>query len=117
MSIGLERVQEGDWDGLNRVIDRLRSLVLDTGGQSIGVRFGHVTLSWSSSTSAGNQVVAHGLGRTPENVQVTPRSMPFSSGVTVTCKEVSRDATDITINAEASSSVTGDVVVDWLVVG
>jgi hypothetical protein len=34
MTIALEHIQDHDWAAVNRVVDTLRSLVLDTGGVS-----------------------------------------------------------------------------------
>lgn len=115
--IALEHLADGTISDRN--FQALARLVPDTGGRSVAMRFGNVTLTWSASTASGNQTPAHGLpaGLTPINVQLTPRSIPFAAGVTVTAKCTARGTSTITINAEASSSVTGSVVVDWMAVG
>ena len=98
-------------------LKRLGALIRQLQGALGGKAYasGSVTLSWSASTTSGDGVVAHGLPTTPTSVQVTPRSIPFSGTITVKCR--ARDATNITINGEASSSSTGNVTVDWLAIG
>jgi hypothetical protein len=69
MTIPLEHIQDHDWAGVNRVVDTLRSLVLNTGGVSLSLRVGTTTLTWANG--AANSAVAtvtHGLGRTPAAV-------------------------------------------------
>jgi hypothetical protein len=41
--IALEHIQPDDWAAVNRVVDVLRSLVLDAGGQSLSIRAGTVS--------------------------------------------------------------------------
>jgi hypothetical protein len=66
MTIALEHLHEGDWAGLNRVVDTLRSLVPDAGGVSLAVRVGTATLTWAGGTPFSDfPTVSHGLGKTP----------------------------------------------------
>jgi hypothetical protein len=65
MTLPLEHVQDGDWAALNRVVDMLRSLVLDTGGRSLGIRVGTATVTFAGASPNGQQTVTHGLGKTP----------------------------------------------------
>lgn len=64
MTIPLEHIQEGDWAAVNRTIDLLRSLVLDTGGVSLGVRTGASSVTFAAGATA-DKVISHGLGRVP----------------------------------------------------
>lgn len=51
---------------VSRNFDKLKRLVVDTGGRSIGIRFGTGTWTWpAGSAKSGVTVVSHGLGRTP----------------------------------------------------
>jgi hypothetical protein len=43
MTIALEHIQPDDWAAVNRVVDVLRSLVLDAGGVSLSIRAGTVS--------------------------------------------------------------------------
>ena len=97
---------------LRRLGALIRQLQGALGGKSY--TSGSLTLTWSSSTTSGDGVAAHGLPATPTSVLVAPRSIPFSGTITVKCR--ARDATNITINGEASSSSSGSVVVDWFAV-
>lgn len=61
----------GDGGVLDRNVGRLMSLVPDTGGQTIGLRFGTQTLTWpGSTTTTGSETITHGLGATPVVVLV-----------------------------------------------
>lgn len=62
--ISLENL--GDGSVSDRNFQKLMSLVLDTGGQSAGIRFGTDTLTWASGQQfSAAKTVTHGLGRTP----------------------------------------------------
>lgn len=69
--ISLENLVPGESDGdrgekTRRNFERLAALVLDTGGQSAGVRFGTATVTWAGVTQfSGSTTVDHGLGRVP----------------------------------------------------
>ena len=68
--ISLERLVDGSPAARN--FDALQSLVIDTGGQSVGARFGSGTLTFpGSSDSTGELTVTHGLATTPVAVLVT----------------------------------------------
>lgn len=64
MTISLEHVL-GD-EVVRRNFERLAALALDTGGESVGIRFGTATVTWAgASGTSGTLVVSHGLGTTP----------------------------------------------------
>jgi hypothetical protein len=109
-----------DLSNLQFILDLIAQGALDTGGRSVAIRHGNVTMTWTAATSAAAQTVTHGLpsGRTPTNVQLTPRSVGFGpAGEVIVCKATARGATTFTVNAESNNVVTGSVVVDWFAVG
>lgn len=66
MSIALERVAPDDWSGVQRLVERLSRLVIDTGNISLGLRVGTGSVSFPGGTAISNvTTVTHGLGRTP----------------------------------------------------
>jgi hypothetical protein len=83
MTIALERLPEGDWTVLNRVVDKLRALVPDTGGLSIGVRFGAVNANGTILAGTGFTVTKNGTGDYTVNLKF-PRApvVVVSSGST-----------------------------------
>src|SRR4051812_14654890 len=65
VNIDLEHIHTDD-GALARNFDKLRALVPDTGGHSIGIRFGTQTLTWAGGTTrTGSPVISHGLGKAP----------------------------------------------------
>lgn len=66
MSINLEHTAD-DNPAIDRNFEKLKSLVIDTGGESAGIRFGMATLTFPGGTSIFTpDTVPHGLGITPE---------------------------------------------------
>jgi hypothetical protein len=66
VTIALEHIRPDDWAGVNRAVDALRGLVLDTGGVSLGIRVGVSTVTWpGASTFSTAKSISHGLGRAP----------------------------------------------------
>lgn len=101
-----------------RNFSKLASLVPDTGGQSVGVRFGTQQLTWpGSNTTTSTATVTHGLGRTPVVVLANVVSgAPFA----VTSLGTVGAAT-FTLNArtvDGSSPANGThATVHWMVIG
>jgi hypothetical protein len=112
--INLEQL--GDNSVTDRNFQALQAFVPDTGGQSINVRFGTVTLSWSAATVATNVTVPHGLGRLPVVVLATGKDAP-ATGEVPTCNPNTWTATTFGLNAETKNSWTGSVVVSWIAIG
>lgn len=72
MTVSLEYVHENDWAAVSRLIDQLNGLLIDTGGRSVGIRFGSNTITWpGGSGTTSSTTVTHGLGRTPAGVYVS----------------------------------------------
>ena len=70
MGINLETL--ADNSKADRNFRKLAQLVLDTGGQDVGVRFGTGTATWPGGSQFTNTVtITHGLGRTPIAVVCT----------------------------------------------
>jgi hypothetical protein len=112
MGLVLEHVQPNDWNALNRTIDLLAGLVLDTGGQSLGIRVGQSTVTFTASALSATTVVSHGLGRTPVAV--------FYGNVDANMDNLATTvvgATTFTVQGRYSSAVTGTASLYWMVVG
>lgn len=63
-----------------RNFQKLAQIVPDTGGRSVGYRFGQVTCTWPGGNQQTNApTVMHGLGRTPVDVQLTVISTPVDA--------------------------------------
>lgn len=64
MTVQLENLADGSVSDRN--FQALARLVLDTGGRSIGIRFGtNSTVDWAASKDSSTATVTHGLGKTP----------------------------------------------------
>jgi hypothetical protein len=62
MTIALEHIQPDDWAAVNRVVDVLRSLVLDAGGVSLSIRAGTVSAAGAVVRGQGFTVTKTGTG-------------------------------------------------------
>jgi hypothetical protein len=116
--ISLEHIAPEDWAAVERVRQVLQSLVPDTGGRSIGVRFGVSTLTWPGGV-AGSSIgtVTHGLGRTPVCVLATVNA----GGVAGPAWTGTPGATTFPLaarTADGSSPGAGTTTsVSWVVIG
>jgi hypothetical protein len=112
--ISLEQLVDGS--ASDRNFQKLMSLVLDTGGRSVGIRFGTGSVSFTASAASTEYTVAHGLGRTPVTAYATFR---HATGTTLvfTAYVSTLTSTTIGVSAAVSSAVTGSLSVDWLVFG
>jgi len=54
-----------------RNFQTLSRLLIDTGGRSVGLRFGADTVTFTASVNSAVKTVTHGLGRTPITVVAT----------------------------------------------
>lgn len=112
-----EYVPDGGWDAVRRNFEKAQVLSVDTGGQSLGVRFGTDTASFSAASNTGSITVAHGLGKTPEFISVFPAlgSVPmFASYIAASRTDTEFD---YRLDTGDGSSVTEDVGVFWMVIG
>jgi len=111
--IALEHIQPEDWAAVARVIDTLRSLVIDTGGVSLGIRVGTGSATFTASPTSAAVTVPHGLGRVPAIAAGFSRNAQFGYSVT------GRDATNLTVvgSYEPGTNQTGTITFDWMVIG
>lgn len=113
MGIALERLED------NSVTDRnfltLAEIVVDTGGQSVGVRFGANSATWSASPTSATKTIAHGLGRTPGAVFVSATG----TGFLLYSEASASNSTNIFISGTdtRNTSLTGTFAFYWLVIG
>lgn len=120
MTIALEHIQAEDWPAVNRTVDTLRSLVLDTGGQSLGIRVGTGTLTFpGASIFTSTLTVTHGLGRTPVVAFVVPMQgaatyiiVPETFSYTNTTFQVNAATSDNSTPAAATTKTIG-----WVAIG
>lgn len=96
---------------------QLMGLVIDTGGVSLGIRCGFVTVSFSASTVSGTETVDHGLGRTPLVYFVGNVNISGVASITGFVEDGSGDETSFDALASASTSITQDVNLSWWVAG
>lgn len=116
MTVSLGNIAPEDWAAVERMRQRLQSLVVDTGGQSVGIRFAQATLSFAASTNSGTITVSHGLGRTPIVVVATAHNAPAFGNVP-TCHAATFTSTTFQMNGEVKTAFTGDVAVSWVAIG
>jgi hypothetical protein len=117
MTIVLEHIQEGDWAAVNRVVDTLRSLVLDTGGQSLGIRVGVSTgVVFTASTSSATKTVTHGLGRTPV-VAFAIDNSAVAAGSGITLSTGALTSTTFGVVGFFPSALTTTIPFYWVVIG
>lgn len=111
----LEHVPEGAWDVVRRNFEALGG-TFDTGGMSVGVRFGNAVTTYpGGSAVSDNTAVDHGLGKTPVAV------FTQSQGIAHAARPTSVGATQFVVNVAtldgSSPGAATDVDVYWLVIG
>lgn len=119
MSIALEHIAPNDWSGVQRLVEALGNLVLDTGGRSLGIRAGVVAVTFPGAGSISNlATVTHGLGRTPLAVVVTADGT--AQGTVITADVRSIGATTFVVAAEFNNLFVpggGGLNVYWIAIG
>lgn len=114
--ISLEHLADGSVSARN--FETLRRLVVDTGGESLGLRVGSETLTWpGGSADTGTVTVDHGLGKAPvalftQSGTLTAHARPDPSSVTT----VDFDVRARTVDASTPAAAT-TMTVYWLVIG
>jgi hypothetical protein len=112
--INLENLLDGSI--ADRNFQALARLGIDTGGQSVGIRFGVATLSWTASTDSAVLTVTHGLGRTP--VVVVANSFSAASFASVPyCTTLSFTSTSFGLAGIVRAAFTGSTQVCWVAIG
>lgn len=70
-----EFLPDGAWETLRRILGLIASSLIDTGGRSIGIRFGSGTVTFPGGAQTSTVMnVSHGLGKTPVCVLLTSQS-------------------------------------------
>lgn len=111
--ISLEHIVPEDWQAVDRMRQTLQSLVVDTGGRSIGIRCGTGTAVFTAAQASATVTVPHGLGKTPLFAIAGTRNNLIGYAVTA------RDATNLSVIGFVTSNVatTNTLTFDWLVIG
>lgn len=117
--IDLELLTDGTATARN--FDKLRTLLIDTGGQSIGLRLGTDTVTYPGATAGSTvKTVTHGLGRIP--VYVGPQWV--AGGTTGTTYSHTFEVSNLTtttfdVQGFGSSAVAAGqtVAIMWVVIG
>jgi hypothetical protein len=112
--IGLEQLADGTISDRN--FQRLNALVPDTGGQTVGLRFGVSSIGFTASTDSANTVIAHGLGTTPI-VAVATVAGAGSFATIAALNTFSYGATNFSVNGRIPSAATTTLPIVWLVIG
>jgi hypothetical protein len=99
----------------DRNFQKLRSLVLDTGGITAGIRIGTDAVTFTASTTSATKTVTHGLGKIPTFVGL--QAVDSSGAITV--RPVAGASNNTTFDAigRCASAVTGAATFYWVVIG
>lgn len=112
----LRFVADGDWQTLRSVVLAIARLLIDTGGISIGVRWGVANLSFTASTNSAVASVNHGLAVDPQVVLATSFGAPAFGKIPL-CDVFAHDATTFSVTGELKTAHTGNIPVAWVVIG
>ena len=108
--IGLEHLADGSIADRNFL--QLANLVIDTGGRSLGIRFGSDTVSFTAAAQSANKVISHGLGKTPILVLgIVGTQGMFLNTFTYT------DTTFTASAYYAAGTTTGNFTIFWVAIG
>lgn len=112
-----EKVREGAWTTVQRNFDKLVATLIDTGGQSVGIRFGTDTLSFSAAAASATKTITHGLGKTP--VAVFAMSDLSTEYIVINSIAASFTDTQFQVKAQTASgsSITQTPRFYWLAIG
>jgi hypothetical protein len=122
MTVALPHFDEDDrrqsnWEEI------LRRLI-DTGGQSIGVRFGADTLAWPgvAAATSNTKLVAHGLGKVPIVVicaAYVPAANTVTRGIDIEADDALFNTTDFTCRGIFGNGVTSSATWPfcWIAIG
>ena len=103
--IPLEQLRDGTVTDRN--FQKLMSLVMDTGGQSVGIRFGSDSVTWNgASPTSPATTVTHGLGSKPVCVLLTSTGSTNAVYSTATPTTTSMDITATTRDGSTPANGT-----------
>lgn len=123
MTIGLEHTAD-DNPAIDRNFDKLRSSLIDasgvtgtTSGQTLTLRFGIATATFTASARSAGFTVSHGLGTTPECI--IAMSVGSTMNICVNYVSGSRTDTDFDLVSETvdGTAISGTAAVFWLAMG
>lgn len=116
MTIALEQLADGSISDRN--FQRLATLVLDTGGKTVGIRFGtNSTVDFAASKDSSVATVTHGLGKTP-----VAAFCQFHDTGSLTISPVANigglTSTQLSVAGHNDTAITAtDVPFFWVVIG
>lgn len=108
-----ETIQER-FDGTQRNFDAIARLMIDTGGVSIGLRFGTAVVATPGAAAFFDTVIDHGLGTIPVVAVATPDHGSYHAAV------LTFTDTQFTVrcsHTQATSTDPGDFNVYWIALG
>jgi hypothetical protein len=110
MTIALEHL--ADNSPADRNFRRLAQLMPNTGGKSIGIRFGSSSATWTAAVLSAAVTIPHGLGIAPGYVGIQTQSQLFDFKVTA-------DATNLTVTGYRTDNTAVSATINfyWLACG
>lgn len=113
--IPLESVRDGSI--IDRNFQKLRNLVIDTAGKTLGIRFGVSSVTFTASATSATATVTHGLGKTPGYIGLTPVSS--ASWYVLRYLSGSRNSTSFQVSGRTIDGTTPSLTASffWMVIG
>jgi hypothetical protein len=109
-----EYVPDGDWNSVRRNFERLSDL--DTGGQSVSIRFGRSSIDFTASTDSSSTTVDHGLGKEPLAVVATAYGASTHARFPA-LNTGNYTATQFDIAGRIFAVATETVIFNWIAIG
>lgn len=116
MTINLEHTADEN-TAIDRNFEKLKSLVIDTGGESVGMRFGIAVLTYTAAAVTPALTVTHGLGVTPECILALPASGANRHCVNYVVVTRTDTTFDLISETVTGAAISGNLSVFWLVIG
>lgn len=96
---------------------KLARLVLDTGGKSIGIRFGTGSIAFAASTDSTQPcIVLHGLGKAPQVIFATNKGASGYTKIAAFTTDIVT-STSFQVFARIPSATTGTLDFYWIAIG
>lgn len=102
---------------VERNFDLLRSLVVDTGGTSVALRFGTATLTYTAAAVSAATTVAHNLGTTPEFIGSIGTAGTKRHIVNYVSSTRTTTGFDLISETADGAAMSGSISVFWLAIG
>lgn len=115
MTVALPHFEDDDARRAN--FEALLRRLIDTGGLSVGMRFGTKDATFSAASNTGNVTVTHGLAKTPAYLNVFPTFGTVS--VVPNYISGSRNATtfQFRLDTRNGSAISATLSCFWIVIG